>query len=194
MCIRWRIVISENNIIDKAMKTMKQLLLAVMVMMTASVQAQQTEEGDLDAKYATELVKVGSVAPDFTMQTIDGKPFSLSELKGRVVVLDFWASWCPDCRKEAPAVVELYKKYSDKGVAFVGVSMDTNVEAWRAACEKYGITYPQVSELKKFHDTDISKAYGVKWIPSIVVIDQDGKVALATVVTERLASYLEALR
>ena len=123
MCIRWRIVISENNIIDKDMKTMKQLLLAVMVMMTASVQAQQTEEGDLDAKYATELVKVGSVAPDFTMQTIDGKPFSLSELKGRVVVLDFWASWCPDCRKEAPAVVELYKKYSDKGVAFVGVSM-----------------------------------------------------------------------
>lgn len=109
MCIRWRIVISENNIIDKDMKTMKQLLLAVMVMMTASVQAQQTEEGDLDAKYATELVKVGSVAPDFTMQTIDGKPFSLSELKGRVVVLDFWASWCPDCRKEAPAVVELYK-------------------------------------------------------------------------------------
>ena len=173
---------------------MKQLLLAVMMLMTASVQAQQAEEGDLDAKYATELVKVGSVAPVFTMQTIDGKPFSLSELKGRVVVLDFWASWCPDCRKEAPAVVELYKKYSDKGVAFVGVSMDTNVEAWRAACEKYGIKYPQVSELKKFHDTDISKAYGVKWIPSIVVIGKDGKVALATVVTERLASYLEALQ
>ena len=143
---------------------------------------------------AKKKVAAGKEAPDFTLNDINGKPFSLSSLRGKYVVLDFWASWCPDCRKEAPAVVELYKKYSDKGVAFVGVSMDTNVEAWRAACEKYGITYPQVSELKKFHDTEISKAYGVKWIPSIVVIDQDGKVALATVVTERLASYLEALR
>ena len=139
-------------------------------------------------------MKPGTAAPDFALATPDGKTVKLSDMRGKYVVLDFWASWCPDCRKEAPAVVELYKKYSDKGIAFVGVSMDTNVEAWRAACEKYGITYPQVSELKKFHDTDISKAYGVKWIPSIVVIDQDGKVALATVVTERLASYLEALR
>ena len=93
---------------------MKQLLLAVMMMMTASVQAQQAEEGDLDAKYATELVKVGSVAPDFTMQTIDGKPFTLSELKGRVVVLDFWATWCPDCRKEIPEVKNIYKKYQKR--------------------------------------------------------------------------------
>lgn len=172
------------------------LSLSMLLAATTGLMAQTTDEkgNDLDSVYAQKLLKPGTTAPDFILPMPNGYRVQLAEFKGKYVLLDFWASWCPDCRKEAPAVVELYKKYSDKGIAFVGVSMDTNVEAWRAACEKYGITYPQVSELKKFHDTDISKAYGVKWIPSIVVIDQDGKVALATVVTERLASYLEALR
>lgn len=176
------------------MKNVKMLLAALLLLMGSQSFAQQADEGDLDVKYATELVKAGSVAPDFTMKTIDGQPFSLSQLKGKTVVLDFWASWCPDCRKEAPAVVELEKKYRDKGVVFVGVSMDTSIEAWRAGCEKYGIGYLQVSELKKFHDTDISRLYGVKWIPSVVVVSPDGKVALSTVVLDKVSRYLDALQ
>ena len=173
---------------------MKRLMFFVLLAAAATAKAQFGPEPDFDAKYATELVKTGTQAPDFKMKTIDGKTFQLSKLKGRTVVLDFWASWCPDCRKDAPEVVRMQQEYGPQGVEFVGVSMDTDVEAWRKACEKYGIRYTQVSELKKFKETDIAKAYGVKWIPSMVVIDREGKVALSTVLTYKVDKYLKELR
>ena len=163
-------------------------------MAATTVWAQFGPEPDFDSKYATELVKAGVQAPDFKMKTIDGKTFKLSQLKGKTVVLDFWASWCPDCRKDAPEVVRMNKEYAPQGIEFVGVSMDTDVEAWRKACEQFGITYTQVSELKIFKETDIAKAYGVKWIPSMVVVDKEGKVALSTVLTYKVDKYLKELR
>ena len=168
--------------------------LAVMTMlMTITSQAQTTQQ-DLDEKYATELVKPGTVAPDFKMNTPDGKTIQWSNFaKGKTVVLDFWASWCPDCRKDAPEVVRLYEKYHQYGVEFIGISMDTDVEAWKNAIEKFGITYPQVSELKKFKETNISKAYGVKWIPSMVVVGSDGLVKLSTVQIDKLDQFLPTL-
>ena len=174
---------------------MKKTLWVVLSLMTATIaKAQFGPEPDFDSKYATELVKPGTQAPDFKMKTIDGKTFQLSKLKGKTVVLDFWASWCPDCRKDAPEVVRMYKEYAPQGVEFVGVSMDTDVAAWKKACEQFGIDYTQVSELKKFKETDISKAYGVQWIPSMVVIDKEGKVALSTVLTYKVDKYLKELR
>ena len=171
------------------------LLWSVALLLSATIgRAQFAPEPDFDSKYATELVKAGVQAPDFKMKTIDGKTFKLSQLKGKTVVLDFWASWCPDCRKDAPEVVRMYKEYAPQGIEFVGVSMDTDVEAWRKACEQFGITYTQVSELKKFKETDIAKAYGVKWIPSMVVVDKEGKVALSTVLTYKVDKYLKELR
>ena len=151
----------------------------------------QPAQKDLDTKYATELIKAGTVAPDFKMKTPDGKTFKLSSLKGKTVVLDFWASWCPDCRKDAPEVVRMYKEYHPRGVEFVGVSMDTDVEAWQRAITQYGIEYPQVSELKKFRETDIAKAYGVEWIPSMVVVGADGKVKLSTVLSYKVEKLLK---
>ena len=173
---------------------MRKIMFMVLLMTVTTARAQFGPEPDFDAKYATELVKTGTIAPDFKMKTIDGKTFKLSQLKGKTVVLDFWASWCPDCRKDAPEVVRMQKEYAPQGVEFVGVSMDTDVAAWRKACEQFGITYTQVSELKKFKETDISKAYGVKWIPSMVVVDKDGKVALSTVLTYKVDKYLKELR
>ena len=176
------------------MKT-RRLLWSVALLLSATIgRAQFAPEPDFDSKYATELVKAGVQAPDFKMKTIDGKTFKLSQLKGKTVVLDFWASWCPDCRKDAPEVVRMYKEYAPQGIEFVGVSMDTDVEAWRKACQQFGITYTQVSELKKFKETDIAKAYGVKWIPSMVVVDKEGKVALSTVLTYKVDKYLKELR
>ena len=171
-------------------------LLAVCILLGATVQmkAQSAPEDDFDAKYATELVKPGTPAPDFKMKTPDGKNFQFAKFaKGKTVVLDFWASWCPDCRKDAPEVVRMYEAYKQYGIEFIGISMDTDVEAWKSAIEKYGITYPQVSELKKFKDTDISKAYGVKWIPSMVVVGPDGQVKLSTVLTYKVDKYLKEL-
>ena len=175
---------------------MKELLFALLLMGATAAKAQSTEK-DFDDKYATELVKAGTAAPDFKMKTPDGKNLQFSKWakanKGKTVVLDFWASWCPDCRKDAPEVVRLYEKYRQYGIEFIGISMDTDVEAWKKAIEKYGITYPQVSELKKFKETDIAKAYGVNWIPSMVVVGPDGQVKLSTVLTYKVDKYLKEL-
>ena len=169
------------------------LLFALLIIGAMAVKAQSTEQ-DMDDKYAMELVKAGTPAPDFKMETPDGKMIQLSEFaKGKTVVLDFWASWCPDCRKDAPEVVRLYETYRQYGIEFIGISMDTDVEAWKKAIEKYGITYSQVSELKKFKETGIAKAYGVKWIPSMVVVGPDGQVKLSTVLTYKVDKYLKEL-
>ena len=166
------------------------MLFAMSVMTTKAQPAQQ----DMDAKYATEIVKAGTVAPDFKMKTPEGKTIQLKKFaKGKTVVLDFWASWCPDCRKDAPEVVRMYEKYKQYGIEFIGISMDTDAEAWKEAIQKYGIRYPQVSELKKFRETDIAKAYGIKWIPSMVVIGPDGQVKLSTVLTYKVDKYLKEL-
>ena len=169
------------------------LLFALLIMGATATKAQGVQQ-DMDDKYATELVKAGTAAPDFKMKTPDGKTVQLSKYaKGKTVVLDFWASWCPDCRKDAPEVVRMYEKYKGHGIEFIGISMDTNVEAWKKAIAQYGITYPQVSELKKFKETDIAKAYGVKWIPSMVVVGPDGQVKLSTVLTYKVDKYLKEL-
>lgn len=148
---------------------------------------------DFDSKYATDLVKAGSEASDFKMKTVDGKTFKLSKLRGKYVVLDFWASWCPDCRRDMPEMLRMYDRFRSKGVEFVGVSFDTDVQKWKDALQKYGIRWTQVSELVKFHDTQISKAYGVKWIPSMVLIDPKGKVVLSTVLWPKLERMLTEL-
>ena len=175
------------------MKKVTLSLLALLLMGATAAKAQPAQP-DFDDKYATELVKAGTAAPDFKMKTPDGKNFQFSKFaKGKTVVLDFWASWCPDCRKDAPEVVRMYEKYRPYGVEFIGISMDTDVEAWKQAIEKFGISYPQVSELKKFKETDIAKAYGVKWIPSMVVVGPDGQVKLSTVLTYKVDKYLKEL-
>ncbi|ADE82030.1 hypothetical protein PRMUPPPA20_04130 [Xylanibacter ruminicola] len=172
---------------------LKTLLAALLLAGFAINTKAQTTDEDLDAKYATSLIQPGTVAPDFTMNTPDGKPFSLSSLKGKTVVLDFWASWCPDCRKDAPEVVRLYNDFHSDKVEFVGVSMDTNVEAWQKAINQYGISYPQVSELKKFKETDISKSYGVQWIPSMVVVSPEGNILLSTVQYQKVEKLLKGI-
>ena len=183
------ILTDKNN-----MKKRTQLLLAMTIMAAMTARAQFGPQRDMDSKYATELVKAGTKAPDFKMKTPEGKTIQLSKYaKGKTVVLDFWASWCPDCRKDAPEVVRMYEAYRQHGIQFIGISMDTDVEAWRKAIAQYGISYPQVSELKKFKETDIAKAYGVKWIPSMVVIGPDGQVKLSTVLTYKVDKYLKEL-
>lgn len=174
---------------------MKKVLLLFVLLSLGGIAARaQFNQQDLDNKYATELVKVGTAAPDFKMKTPEGKTLQLSKFaKGKTVVLDFWASWCRDCRKDAPEVVRMYEKYRQYGIEFLGISMDTDVEAWKKAIGQFGITYPQVSELKKFKETDIAKAYGVNWIPSMVVIGPDGQVKLSTVLSYKVDKYLKEL-
>ena len=178
----------------RAMRFLRVMAVCLLVGAAVEMKAQFGPQKDMDSKYATELIKPGTVAPDFKMLTPEGKKFQFQKwAKGQTVVLDFWASWCPDCRKDAPEVVRMSQEYSRLGVKFLGISMDTDVEAWKKAIEQFGIDYPQVSELKKFKETDIAKAYGVKWIPSMVVVGPDGKVQLSTVLTYKVDRYLKEL-
>ena len=162
------------------------------MLLTTPVHAQFGPVNDIDKTYATSLPQAGTDAPMFKMTTLSGKTFKLSSLKGKVVVLDFWASWCPDCRHDMPDMKRIYERFKDQA-AFVGVSFDTDKAAWEKAVNKYGIGYTQVSELKKMRQAAISKTYGVNWIPSYVVIGPDGKVLLATVLTWKLERKLMEL-
>ena len=148
---------------------------------------------DLDAKYATNLLKPGTYAPDINLQTIDGKQFSLKSLRGKYVVLDFWASWCPDCRKDSPYIMSLYEKFAPKGVEFVGVSFDTKAEAWKNGVEKLGIKYTQVSDMKHMRESAVAQTYCVKWIPTVYVVDPEGKVVLGTVMSDKVGAYLTSV-
>ncbi|MDD7236298.1 MAG: TlpA disulfide reductase family protein [bacterium] len=156
-------------------------------------QTKEQQQQDLDVQYGAQLLKAGSVAPEFRLKGPDGKELALSDFRGKYVVLDFWASWCGDCRRDIPNIKAMYENYSKKGVEFVGVSFDDNAERWQNAIKEFGLKYHQVNELKKWKTTDIYAAYGIKWIPTIYIIGPDGKVKLATVLSERAEQFLHNL-
>lgn len=147
---------------------------------------------DADSKYATELLKPGSMAPDFTLNDPDGNSHKLSSLRGNYVVLDFWASWCSDCRKDMPEMKRLYDLYGKK-VRFVGISFDDKPENWKKYIESNHLEWLQVSELKKWKETNISGLYKIQWIPTMYILDREGKVVLSTVMIEKVAAKLKEL-
>jgi thiol-disulfide isomerase/thioredoxin len=120
-------------------------------------------------------VAVGKEAPDIKLPTPEGKELSLSSFRGKLVLVDFWASWCAPCRKEMPNVVKVYKKYHDKNFEIFGVSLDQDMNRWVEAIKSDGITWPQVSDLK-YWNSEVVKTYGIEGIPFTVLVDKDGKI------------------
>lgn len=120
-------------------------------------------------------VAVGEIAPDFTLNDPEGKPVQLSSLRGKLVLIDFWASWCGPCRQENPNVVRMYDKFKDKGFSIYGVSLDKEANAWKAAIKKDKLTWHHGSDLK-FWNSVVAQTYGVKAIPATYLLDKDGKV------------------
>lgn len=118
---------------------------------------------------------VGQFAPEISLPTPNGKEIALSSLKGKLVLIDFWASWCGPCRKEMPNVVKIYSKFKNKGFEIYGVSLDQDKEKWMEAITKDGINWPQVSDLK-YWDNVAARIYNVQGIPYTVLIDKDGKI------------------
>jgi thiol-disulfide isomerase/thioredoxin len=120
-------------------------------------------------------VAVGSMAPEITMPDVNGKSFSLSSLKGKYVLVDFWASWCGPCRAENPNVVAAYNKYKNKNFTILGVSLDKTKEAWLKGIEEDKLTWSHISDLK-FWDSEAVKLYGFSGIPYNVLLDPEGKI------------------
>ena len=139
-----------------------------------------------------EKVQVGSVAPDFTLPDVDGNPVSLSSFRGKYVLVDFWAAWCPDCRKENPNIVAAWDKYKDKNFAVLGVSLDRNRDQWLAAIEKDGLKWTQVSDLK-YWNSDAAVLYCIRWIPMSFLINPEGKIVSVGLEGEELHNKLEEL-
>ena len=118
---------------------------------------------------------IGQFAPEISLPSPDGKEIALSSLKGKLVLIDFWASWCGPCRKEMPNVIKIYSKFKNKGFEIYGVSLDQDKEKWMEAITKDGINWPQVSDLK-YWDNVAARIYNVQGIPYTVLIDKDGKI------------------
>ncbi len=118
---------------------------------------------------------MNGAAPEIEMNNPDGKTLKLSSLKGKYVLIDFWASWCAPCRRENPNVVKMYEKYKDKGFEIFGVSLDKDRKRWEAAIEADGLTWPQVSDLAGW-ESAAAKKYGVTSIPHTVLLDKEGNI------------------
>ena len=128
----------------------------------------------IDAARAT---SVGALAPVFRQNDVNDKPVSLTDFRGKYVLVDFWASWCGPCRGENPNVLKAYNQYKDKNFTVLGVSLDRpgKKDDWLAAIKADGLEWTQVSDLK-FWDNDVAKLYGIKSIPQNYLLDPTGKI------------------
>jgi len=135
--------------------------------------AQKAQEAEMER--LSNLIPVGSEAPDFSQQDPNGKTITLSSLRGKVVLIDFWASWCKPCRMENPNVKRVYDKYHNKGFEILGVSLDREKGAWTGAIQQDGLPWLHVSDLQ-FWNNAAAQQYGISSIPFTVLVDKDGKV------------------
>ena len=117
---------------------------------------------------------IGAPAPDFTLTLFDGGELSLADRRGSVVVVNFWASWCPPCRDEAPALEKVWREYEDKGVVFVGVDFKDVTTKAMAFIEEFDITYPNGPDPYN----RISRAYRITGVPETFLIAKDGRLAM----------------
>jgi len=150
----------------------------------------------IEIKYAPVLGK-GDVAPDFTANTPEGVAVNLSDFKGSYVVIDFWATWCPDCIDELPELKAIYNEFKDKKVAgkkveFISMSFDHDGDAWKKFIVDNDMQWHQVSNLIKWKQNPISEQFQIKWIPTFCVVGPDGTIVGSSIKAFRIREILNA--
>jgi len=118
------------------------------------------------------LPREGYLAPEWALQTLDGEEVTLSGLRGQVVILNFWATWCPPCRSEMPAVEEIHQTYRDQGLAVVAINVQQSEGQIQAFVDEMGLTFPVLPD----RDGSVSKRYRVASLPTAFVIDRTGTI------------------
>lgn len=137
-------------------------------------------------------LNIGTLAPEIRLQDTKRNFFSLSSLKGKIVLIDFWASWCKPCRAENPNVVKLYEKYKGKGFEILGVSLDKDQDAWLKAIEEDKLVWKHVSDLA-FWNSIVVQLYNITGIPYTVLIDKEGKIIAKNLRGTELENKLEEI-
>ena len=137
-----------------------------------------------------ENVQIGKTAPEFSLPDTAGVAVSLCDFRGKYVLLDFWASWCPPCRRENPNVVKAFQDYKDKNFTIIGISLDNNKDKWLKAIADDNLTWTHVSDLK-YWDSEIPALYGVRGIPANVLLNPDGVIIAKNITGEDLPNTLK---
>jgi len=151
------------------------MMLAVLQQEVRRKQMEQMQNNPQAQPGGQTNVTVGEPAPEISLPTPDGDALSLSDLRGKVVLIDFWASWCKPCRAENPNVVGVYNQYKDQGFEILGVSLDRSKDAWVQAIQQDNLTWKHVSDLQ-FWNSEAAQTYGVSSIPYTVLVDREGNV------------------
>lgn len=137
-------------------------------------------------------IQIGSEAPEIALKTPEDNVLKLSSLRGKYILLDFWASWCGPCRRENPNVVRIFNKFKDKDFDIYSVSLDQERNAWLKAIEKDGMIWHHVSDLQ-FWNSAAAAAYGVQAIPATFLLDKEGKIIAKNLRGEELEKTLEEI-
>lgn len=172
---------------------MKNLLKAIILLLALAPMGAWAQATDYDAN----LLRPGTKAPDFKIISArTGDTLTLANMLKQplYILIDFWASWCPDCRRDVPQLKDLAKAYGNYGLSVLGVSFDTDSAAWKRYIRKEKLDWVHGSELKKWkHGTTIDSLYHVTWIPTMYLVDPDGTVAFATVSIEKMRHAIDSL-
>ena len=137
-----------------------------------------------------ENVQIGKVAPEFSLPDTAGVSVSLSDFRGQYVLIDFWAAWCPPCRRENPNIVKTYQEFKDKNFTIIGISLDYNKASWLKAIADDQLTWTHLSDLK-FWDSEIPALYGVRGIPANILLDPEGVIIAKNIEGEELPNTLK---
>ena len=144
--------------------------------------------------HGTRAPKLGELAPNFTLQKDDGKPLNLTDLRGKIVVLNFWATWCGPCVDEVPSLNKFAEHFADKGVQVLGVSVDEDPDAYKSFVAKYKVSFLTLRNASR----SVSESYGTYKLPESYIISRDGRLKQKIIgatnwTSQEMLTYIEGL-